>query len=95
METSYVYYIIDFIRFHGKCHPKAMGLEEIRAYLSHLAIEGNVAESTQAVLPSPEFGRPNGTAQGRALSIQRCQLVSMLWTRLTYKRGCPLQRWVR
>jgi hypothetical protein len=59
METSYVYYIIDFIRFHGKRQPKAMGLEEIRACLSHLATEGNVVASTQSVLPSREFGRPN------------------------------------
>jgi len=24
-ETSYVYYILDFIRFHGKRHPNEMG----------------------------------------------------------------------
>ncbi len=48
-ETSYMYYILDFIRFHGKRHPKEMGAEEIRAYLSHLATEGNVAASTQNV----------------------------------------------
>jgi len=45
--TSYVYYMIDLIRFHGKRHPKDMGVEEIRAYLSHLATEGNVVASTQ------------------------------------------------
>jgi hypothetical protein len=49
-ETSYVYYTIDFIRFHGKRQPKAMGLEEIRAYLSRLAIEGSVAASAPALL---------------------------------------------
>jgi hypothetical protein len=50
METSYVYYIIDFIRFHGKHHPTAMGLEEIRPHLSHLATQGNVAASAPALL---------------------------------------------
>ncbi len=30
-ETSYVYYILDFIRFHSKRHPNEMGVEEIRA----------------------------------------------------------------
>ena len=48
-ETSYMYYILDYIRFHGKRHPKEMGGEEIRAYLCHLATEGNVAASTQNV----------------------------------------------
>ena len=48
-ETSYVYYILDFIRFHGKRHPNEMGVEEIRAYLSHLATKNNVAASTQNV----------------------------------------------
>lgn len=48
-ETSYVYYTLDYIRFHGKRHPKEMGVEEIRAYLSHLATENNVAASTQNV----------------------------------------------
>ncbi|GIW37022.1 MAG: hypothetical protein KatS3mg073_1167 [Meiothermus sp.] len=48
-ETSYVYYILDFIRFHSKRHPNEMGVEEIRAYLSHLATKNNVAASTQNV----------------------------------------------
>jgi integron integrase len=48
-EASYLYYIIDYIRFHGKRHPQEMGVREIRAYLSHLAVDGNVAASTQNV----------------------------------------------
>jgi probable addiction module antidote protein len=48
-ETSYVYCILDFIRFHGKRRPKVMEVEEIRAYLSHLATEDNVSASTQNV----------------------------------------------
>ncbi|MBE9101657.1 phage integrase N-terminal SAM-like domain-containing protein [filamentous cyanobacterium LEGE 07170] len=48
-EKSYVYYIRDFILFHNKQHPKEMGAPEIRAYLSHLAIQRNVAASTQTV----------------------------------------------
>lgn len=48
-EKSYVYYIREFILFHNKRHPKEMGVAEIRAYLSHLAVEKNVAASTQTV----------------------------------------------
>ena len=48
-EKSYLYYIKDFILFHHKRHPREMGVAEIRAYLSHLATEKNVAASTQNV----------------------------------------------
>jgi integrase len=48
-EKSYIYYIRDFILFHHKRHSKDMGAEEIRAYLSHLAVDRNVAASTQTV----------------------------------------------
>ncbi|WP_019502191.1 integron integrase [Pseudanabaena sp. PCC 6802] len=48
-EKSYVYYAKDFILFHDKRHPKDMGVPEIRSYLSHLAIDKNVAASTQNV----------------------------------------------
>ena len=33
--------------FHNKRHPKEIGVPEIEAFLSHLAVEGNVSASTQ------------------------------------------------
>lgn len=48
-EKAYWGYIKRFILFHQKRHPKDMREGEIRAYLSHLAIDGNVAASTQNV----------------------------------------------
>ena len=36
-----------FILFHGKRHPRQMGIPEIEAFLTHLAIHENVAASTQ------------------------------------------------
>ncbi len=48
-ERAYVAYIRDFILFHDKRHPKEMGVSEIREYLTHLAVEKNVAASTQNV----------------------------------------------
>jgi integron integrase len=48
-EESYIHYIRQYILFHNKRHPKEMGVDEIRAYLSHLAVEKNVAASTQNV----------------------------------------------
>lgn len=48
-ERAYVGYIRDYILFHGKKHPKDLGVNEIREYLTHLAVEKNVAASTQNV----------------------------------------------
>jgi integron integrase len=46
-EKSYVSWILQYIRFHNKKHPKDMGKHEIEAFLSHLAINRNVSSSTQ------------------------------------------------
>ena len=46
-EQAYVDWIRRFILFHGKRHPDEMGAEEVAAFLSHLAIDRNVAASTQ------------------------------------------------
>ena len=46
-EKTYLDWIRRFILFHGKRHPADMGEEEIAAFLSHLAIDGRVAASTQ------------------------------------------------
>jgi integron integrase len=46
-EELYVQWIRRFILFHQKRHPEQMGEEEIAAFLSHLAIDGHVAASTQ------------------------------------------------
>jgi integron integrase len=48
-EQAYSDWIRRFILFHRKRHPEEMGTEEIRQYLSHLAVDGNVAASTQNV----------------------------------------------
>lgn len=46
-ETQYVQWVRRFILFHGKRHPKEMGAPEVEAFLTHLAVEGRVAASTQ------------------------------------------------
>ena len=48
-EQAYSDWIRRFILFHHKRHPEQMGAEEIRQFLSHLAVEGKVAASTQNV----------------------------------------------
>ena len=46
-EQVYVDWIKRFIWFQGKRHPKDMGAREIEAFLTHLAVKGKVAASTQ------------------------------------------------
>lgn len=46
-EKAYVGWIRRYILFHGKCHPSEMGAPELTSYLSSLAVDGNVAASTQ------------------------------------------------
>src|SRR3954469_502852 len=46
-EHAYVDWIRRFILFHRKRHPEQMGEPEIAAFLSHLAVDRNVAASTQ------------------------------------------------
>lgn len=46
-EKAYCLWIERFIRFHGMRHPAEMGEAEINAYLTHLAVERDVAASTQ------------------------------------------------
>jgi hypothetical protein len=46
-EESYVTWIKRYIFYHNKRHPKEMGGGEIAAYLTHLAVDKNVAASTQ------------------------------------------------
>jgi len=48
-ERAYVGYIREYILFHNKKHPKDMGVDEIRDYLTHLAVAKKVAASTQNV----------------------------------------------
>src|ERR1043166_1460369 len=48
-EKAYRHQIKRFILFHKLRHPQNMREEEIRAYLSHLAIDRNVSASTQNV----------------------------------------------
>jgi len=46
-EEVYAAWIERFIRFHGVRHPDTMREAEIEAFLTHLAVEGRVAASTQ------------------------------------------------
>ncbi|MBI5918385.1 MAG: integron integrase [Nitrosomonadales bacterium] len=46
-EQAYVDWIKRYIFFHDKRHPQEMGAREVEAFLTHLAVAGRVAASTQ------------------------------------------------
>jgi len=46
-EEAYVYWIKRYVLFHSKRHPREMGVPEIEAPLTHLAVDQHVAASTQ------------------------------------------------
>jgi site-specific recombinase XerD len=45
-EGTYVYWVRDFVRFHGRRHPRDMGPADVEAYLSMLANRRRVAAAT-------------------------------------------------
>ena len=49
MEKVYVQWAKRFILFYHKRHPADMGAPEIHVFLTHLAVEGQIAASTQNV----------------------------------------------
>src|SRR5262245_1688221 len=46
-EQSYIDWITRYVRFHGTRHPRELGANDIAAFLSHLAVDLNVAAATQ------------------------------------------------
>jgi integron integrase len=46
-EQTYRTWIKRFILFHGKRHPRDLDAEDVRAFLTHLAVKEGVAASTQ------------------------------------------------
>lgn len=46
-ETQYVQWVRRYILFHGKQHPRELGPPAVEAFLTHLAVDSNVAAATQ------------------------------------------------
>jgi integron integrase len=45
--ATYEQWLRRFLRFHGMRHPREMNSKEVNAFLTHLAVEGQVSASTQ------------------------------------------------
>jgi site-specific recombinase XerD len=46
-RKAYVRWVRRFVLFHHKRHPSEMGVPEVNAFLTHLAVDGHVSASTQ------------------------------------------------
>jgi len=46
-EQVYVYWALQFVRFHGLEHPETLGSREVAQFLEHLAVKRNVSPATQ------------------------------------------------
>jgi integron integrase len=46
-EHAYLQWVVRFIRFHANRHPRHLGAPHVSAFLSHLAVQREVAASTQ------------------------------------------------
>jgi integron integrase len=46
-EEAYVGWVRRFVRFHGRRHPRYLGVADVRAFLTDLAVRGRVSASTQ------------------------------------------------
>ncbi|HEX5830471.1 MAG TPA: integron integrase [Gemmatimonadaceae bacterium] len=70
-EEAYVGWVRRFVVFHGRRHPRELGMEEVRRFLTALAVEGEVAASTQnqalgalTFLYRDVLGTPLGPVEG-------------------------------
>ena len=46
-ERAYVNWVVRFVRFHGSRHPEELNEDDITAFLTHLAVNQDVAPNTQ------------------------------------------------
>jgi integron integrase len=83
-RKTYVRWIRRFVLFHRKRHPRDMGVAEVNAFLTHLAVDGHVSASTQnqalsalLFLYGPVLEQPLGLLEGvvRAKRPKRLPVV--------------------
>ena len=46
-EEAYLAWYRQFVRYHGLRHPETMGAPELRAFLTHVAVERRMSASSQ------------------------------------------------
>lgn len=84
-EQAYVHWLRRFMNFHGNRDPRGLGSDAITVYLNHLALNRNVAPSTQSqalsalvFLYSQVLNRPIGELSGLEAARKPRRLPSVL-----------------
>lgn len=87
-ERAYMLWIRRYIRFHGRRHPRDLGADAARAFLSDLAVKRRVSASTQnqalaalVFLYGPVLGQPLGRVDGIAAAHTRRRVPVVLSAR--------------
>ena len=87
-EEAYVGWARQFIVFHQKRHPAEMGEEEVGRFLTHLAVDRNVAASTQnqalsalVFLYKVVLDRPLDRGRGEVTPARRPERLPVVFTR--------------
>lgn len=82
---SYLYWIKYFIVFNKKKHPRDLGVREVETFLTHLAVQRNVAAATQSIalnalvfLYSKVLGTPLGDIGAFRRSSRQRKLPTVL-----------------
>jgi site-specific recombinase XerD len=77
-EAAYVYWTRRFVRFAGLRHPADLGIDDVRRFLSHLAVDRKLSASTQQQALSGLLflyryvvGRPLEELERRELLVRR------------------------
>ncbi len=101
-RKAYVRWIRRFVLFHRKRHPRDLGVTEVNAFLTHLAVEAHVSASTQnqalsalLFLYGAVLERPLGALEGvvRAKRPRRLPVVltpDEVYRVLARMQGVPL-----
>ncbi|MFN6273089.1 MAG: site-specific integrase [Microcystis sp.] len=86
-----------YLLFHRKKHPREMGKEEIKSFLTHLAVDKNVAAATQnQALNAILFLSSEVSRQLRGRNLKRdyrVRTISSIENRRTPRNGdyrCPI-----
>lgn len=92
-EQTYVNWIVCYILFHDKRHPKEMGVKEVEAFLTHLAVLDNVAASTQnQALSALLYALIHGLHNTTVLNISNGFYISGFLMQLKIQFGCTAER---
>jgi integron integrase len=101
-QKAYIRWVRRFVLYHRKRHPSEMGVPEVNAFLTHLAVDGHVSASTQnqalcalLFLYGAVLERPLDKLEGvvRAKRPKRLPVVltpEEVTTVLSHMQGVPL-----